>query len=559
MNQYLSDTSQIALIVVAIIVVITLGKKAWQRTQLSLAKSPSLGGHLRWAKRVTSRIPGYAYSRGQWLACDGAPDDIAQQRYGALKALGDELRNNSPQTLARTAEVKPLISDLQLISQYRVPFQFRTFLQEHITLGSFWQSSEGVQLTDLDAQQFIDVTGSYGVNLFGQDFYKSCIDEGVEIARDLGLVLGSYHPCVLDNAQRLRKISGKEEISFHMSGTEAVMQAVRVARYSTGKNKLVRFTGAYHGWWDDVQPGPGNPMPPSPHTLTLREMHQNTLRVLRNRKDIACVLINPIQAMHPNQSAPTDSTLVSGKRNAHFDRSAYTKWLQELRKVCTERGIVLILDEVFLGFRLARGGAQEYFGIQADMVTYGKTLGGGLPIGVVCGPHALMKRYKEAKPGDLCFARGTFNAHPYVMGAMNAFLRRIEEPAATELYESLDATWTSRARLLNTRLSEAKLPVHVDAMSTVWTVLYSCPSRYNWMLQFYLRREGIALSWVGTGRIIFSLNFSDADFELFVSRFVQAAKRMYEDGWWWTPDGQTNQLIQRQLVKELLTQKFSFR
>ena len=110
-----------------------------------------------------------------------------------------------------------------------------------------------------------------------------------------------------------------------------------------------------------------------------------TERVLRTRRDIACVLINPLQALHPNVGAPGDSTLVDSSRRAGFDRQAYTQWLRQLREVCTERGIVLILDEIFVGFRLAPGGAQEYFGIRADMVTYGKTLGGGLPIGVVCG------------------------------------------------------------------------------------------------------------------------------------------------------------------------------
>ncbi len=557
MNEYPFDTLQTVQICIAVVVIWVVAGKVWQRLQLSLAKFPSLGGHLRWAKRITSRIPGYSYQKDQWLAADGAPSEIAARRQTALLKLSGDLKSSSPQTLAHTAQVKPMISDLQLISQYRVPFQFRSYLQEHVMLGSFWQKSEGVTLTDLDGNTFIDVTGSYGVNLFGQDFYKDCIDDGVSMVKSLGPVLGAYHPCVLDNVERLREVAGKDEVSFHMSGTEAVMQAVRLARYSTGKNKVVRFTAAYHGWWDDVQPGPGNPMPPSPHTLTLREMHQNTLRVLRNRKDIACVLVNPIQAMHPNQSAPTDSTLLSGSRRAHFDRAAYTKWLQALREVCTARGIVLILDEVFLGFRLARGGAQEYFGINADLVTYGKTLGGGLPIGVVCGPHALMKRYKETKPADLCFARGTFNANPYVMGAMNSFLKRIASEPVLMLYKTLDDTWTSRAKLLNDRLAQANMPLRIEAMSTVWTVLYTCPSRYNWMLQFYLRREGIALSWVGTGRMIFSLNFSDADFELFVTRFVQAAQKMHEDAWWWTPNGQTNQTIQRQLIKELITHKFS--
>jgi glutamate-1-semialdehyde 2,1-aminomutase len=201
------------------------------------------------------------------------------------------------------------------------------------------------------------------------------------MVRDLGPVLGAYHPVMADNLERLKRISGTEEVSFHMSGTEAVMQAVRLSRYHSGRDKVVRFCGSYHGWWGDVQPGIGNPMA-ARDTFTLSEMGQGTLRVLRSRSDIACVLINPLQALHPNAAAPSDSSLLDSSRKAHFDRAAYTAWLRELREICTARGIALIFDEVFLGFRLAPGGAQEYFGVQADLVTYGKTLGGGLPIGV---------------------------------------------------------------------------------------------------------------------------------------------------------------------------------
>ena len=185
-------------------------------------------------------------------------------------------------------------------------------------------------------------------------------------------MLGPYHPVITDNVQRLCEISGLDEVSFHMSGTEAVMQAVRLARYHTRRTHLVRFAGAYHGWWGDVQPGIGNPV--SPHeTYTLADMSERTLHVLRTRRDIACVLVNPLQALHPNANAPGDSAPSSTARaSAAFDRAAYAEWLKKLREVCTERGIVLIFDEVFVGFRLAAGGAQEYFGVRADMVTYGK-------------------------------------------------------------------------------------------------------------------------------------------------------------------------------------------
>jgi glutamate-1-semialdehyde 2,1-aminomutase len=531
---------------------IALAMRIIERLQLSLAKHPSLGGHLRMAKRVAKWIPGYSYDEAKWFAADAAPQAIADQRRTALLKLGQTLKTRSPNTLAQTEAAKPMVSDMQLISQYRVPFQFRNLLSQHIHTGGFWRESEGAWLTDLDGNQFIDVTGSYGVNLFGLDFYKSCIKEGAALADKLGPVLGSYHPCVLDNVKQLCDISGQEEVSFHMSGTEAVMQAVRLARYHTKKRKLVRFTGAYHGWWDDVQPGPGNPMPPSSDSLTLNEMHPNTLRVLRNRNDIACVLINPLQAMHVNKAAPTDSTLVDGSRQVHYDREAYTAWLAELRQVCTDKGIALIMDEVFLGFRLAAGGAQAYFNVKADMVTYGKTLGGGLPVGVVCGQSRWMKRFNDDNPGDICFARGTFNAHPYVMTTMNVFLNRLKTPEIQSLYANATALWQSRQDKLNQALQAAGLPVKVAGMETIWSVLYDKPSRYNWMLQYYLREQGIALSWVGSGRMIFSFNMDDTVFDMFCKRFVTAAQRMNDDAWWWTPANETNRNIRRTVFREML-------
>jgi glutamate-1-semialdehyde 2,1-aminomutase len=439
-----------------------------------------------------------------------------------------------------------------------VPFQFSRIVRDNLKGGSFLQSSHGVMVTDLDGNSFYDLTGSYGVNVFGYDFYKDCIAKGAERVRDLGPVLGAYHPVIVDNVRRLKQISGLDEVSFHMSGTEAVMQAVRLARYHTKRTHLVRLCGAYHGWWGDVQPGIGNPIP-ADYTYTLGDMSEKTLQVLRTRKNIACVLVNPLQSLHPNANAPGDSSLMDGARRAGFDRVAYSEWLRKLRQVCSERGIVLIFDEVFVGFRIARGGAQDYFGVKADMVTYGKTLGGGLPVGVVCGRSELMRRFREDRPADICFARGTFNAHPYVMGAMNAFLSRLDGPELAGVYYGLDATWNGRAAALNARLREADLPVQVANLSSIWTVLYSRPSRYNWMLQYYLRAHGLALSWVGSGRLIFSLNYSEADFGAVADRFVAAATEMEQDGWWWTKPSTTNKAVKRSILREIIAHRFGAR
>jgi glutamate-1-semialdehyde 2,1-aminomutase len=260
--------------------------------------------------------------------------------------------------------------------------------------------------------------------------------------------------------------------------------------------------------------------------------------------------------LHPNANAPGDSALVDSSRDAGFDRAVYADWLKKLRAVCSERGIVLIFDEVFVGFRLARGGAQEYFGVGADMVTYGKSLGGGLPVGVLCGRRDLMKRFRDDRPADICFARGTFNSHPYVMAAMDEFLTRIHGEEIAALYTASDALWNGRAEVLNARLREAGLPVRVANLHSIWTVIYTRPSRYNWMLQFYLRAEGLALSWIGTGRLIFSLNFSDADFAAVADRFVAAAANMERDGWWWVGKNTTNRSIRRSLLKEMLAHRF---
>ena len=524
--------------------------KGRARLTLSRAKHRSLAGHARMSRRVAGLIPAWSYDAQRFFRADGAPDDAVRQREAGFQRLSALYKQRFAKTAALTKEAAAGLSDLQFTGAYRVPFQFSRLVRENLSAGSFLASSDGVTITDLDGNRFYDLAGSYGVNLMGFDAYKRMIAEGTAQVAELGPVLGAYHPVVADNVARLKAISGMDEMSFHMSGTEAVMQAVRLARYHTKRSHVVRFCGAYHGWWGDVQPGVGNPTPAGT-TYTLADMSEKTLKVLATRRNIACVLVNPLQALHPNSSAPSDSSLVDSSRKAGFDKAAYAAWLQKLAETCRANGIVLIFDDVFVGFRLARSGSAEYFGVRPDMVTYGKTLGGGLPVGVLCGRAELMKRYRDDKPVDICFARGTFNSHPYVMGAMNAFLRALDTDEGRALYDGADERWNGRAALLNAKLAEAGVPVAVSNLSSIWTVRYTQPSRYNWMLQYYLRSEGLALSWVGTGRLIFSLNYSDADFAEVVGRFVKAGKAMQADGWWWNDPAVTDKMIRRSILKEM--------
>jgi len=250
-----------------------------RRLELSRAKHPSLTGHSRMAKRVARLIPYYEYDEAQFFAVDGAPDEVVQLRRLGFARLAELFRTRFAHSAALAGEAAEGISDLQFTASYRVPFQFSRYVRERLKGGGFLQASAGVKVTDLDGNELYDLTGSYGVNVFGYDFYRNCIAEGSARVAALGPVLGAYHPVVADNVRRLRAISGLDEVSFHMSGTEAVMQAVRLARYHTGRRNLVRFCGAYHGWWEDVQPGIGNPLPPR-ETYTLKEMDADSLKVL---------------------------------------------------------------------------------------------------------------------------------------------------------------------------------------------------------------------------------------------------------------------------------------
>jgi glutamate-1-semialdehyde 2,1-aminomutase len=178
-------------------------------------------------------------------------------------------------------------------------------------------------------------------------------------------------------------------------------------------------------------------------------------------------------------------------------------------------------------------------------------LGGGFPVGVVCGRADLMKRFRAERPADICFARGTFNAHPHVMGAMSVFLEKIDTPEINAIYQDLDACWDARRALFNATMEQHQLPLRAANMSSVWSLYYTEPSRYNWMLQYYLRAHGLGLSWVGTGRLIFSLNYSDADFQAVLDRFVAACTDMNAGAWWQPGLVPNNKSIRRRILKEM--------
>src|SRR6266850_3303622 len=500
-------------------------------TWRALAWLPSL------SRRLSNWVKARDYTEEEFFRADGAAGPWVERRKQALDQLAALLQTQHQQSIAWAKALCDSFSDLRFTDANRVPFPFTRVMREKFNLCSVVTASKGPRLQTLDGHWTIDVSGSYGVNVAGFDRYKEWIEKGWERVKDLGAVLGPVHPIVADNIARLKTLSHMDEVSFHMSGTEAVMAAVRLARFNTRRKLIVCFSGAYHGWWDGVQPGLGSERPLD-DCLTLKDLDPKSLDVIRRRaREIAGVLVNPVQSFHPNSPPPNDAILLtSDVRKTEDSTARYAQWLRQLRELCSAYEIPLIFDEVYSGFRLAPGGAQEYFAVSADMVVYGKTVAGGMPIGVVCGKKALMRRFDAERPMRIAYVVGTFSAHPVVMGAMNEFLRWVVEPSTAQLYTEMNERCAQWVQATNRRLLDAALPVRVVHLGTVWTVLFSEPGRYNCLLQYYLRAEGVTLSWVGTGRCLSSMDFTDKDYAALATKLVAAARAMKADAWWLSAD-----------------------
>jgi glutamate-1-semialdehyde 2,1-aminomutase len=511
---------------------VTYGGRKVVRNLLTL---PALALMPALSRRLANWVKARDYTEEEFLRADGAGETWIKLRKNALDRLATFLQAQHAQSIAWANAIRESFSDLRFTDANRVPFPFVRVMREKFNLCSVVTGSQGPRLQNLDGNWTLDVSGSYGVNVAGFDRYKDWIGKGWERVKALGPVLGPLHPVVADNIAILKTISHMDEVSFHMSGTEAVMAAVRMARFNTRRKLIVCFSGAYHGWWDGVQPGLGSERPLD-DCLTLKDINSASLAVIRQRaKEIAGVLVNPVQSFHPNSPPPNDAVLLtSGVRKTADSTVRYARWLRQLREVCAAGNIPLIFDEVYTGFRLGPGGAQDYFGIRADMVVYGKTVAGGLPIGVVCGKKSLMRRFDPERPMRIAYVVGTFSAHPAVMGAMNEFLRWVVEPATAQLYEESNQRCAEWVRSTNEKLAEASLPLRVVNLATVWTVLFKEPSRYNWLLQYYLRAEEVTLSWVGTGRCLSSMDFTKDDYQDLQIKLLSAAHKMKSDGWWLT-------------------------
>ena len=327
----------------------------------------------------------------------------------------------------------------------------------------FIVKASGDRIWDEEGREYIDYVGSWGPMILGHA--HPAVEEAVCRAAKDGLSFGAATRREVEMAELLcSMVPGMEMVRMVNSGTEAVMSAVRTARGYTGRDKIIKFAGCYHGHSDGMlvkagsgvltQGIPGSAGVPSGCT-------QDTLTAVYNDPDsvkqlfqaypdcIAAVVVEP---------AAANMGVVPPKKG----------FLQQLRRICDEAGALLIFDEVITGFRLAAGGAQQYFGVQADLVTFGKIIGGGMPVGAYGGRREILSMVSPSGP---VYQAGTLSGNPVAMAAGLAQLKILRDTPG--VYEELNRTGNWFFGEMESILHEEEIPCTVNHTASLGCVFFT--------------------------------------------------------------------------------------
>ncbi len=330
--------------------------------------------------------------------------------------------------------------------------------------------ARGAHVRDVEGRTFLDYIGAWGPALLGHA--QPDVEAAVIAAARRGLVFGLASPSEVDLAERLvARVPGCEMVRFAVTGTEATMSAVRVARAATGRQVVVKCAGGYHGHADvflvsagsgaatlGVPDSPGVPAASAGHTAVA---HFNDLAsidraIAAAAGDVAAIIVEPVVG-NMGCVAPEPG------------------FLDGLRERCTRHGSVLIFDEVMSGFRVARGGAAERYGVTPDLVTLGKVVGGGMPMAAYGGRRDLMQLVAPAGP---VYQAGTYAAHPLSVAASLAMLDAIDRQP--DLYERLERAGAALEAGLTAAAAAAGVPVSVQRVGSMWTIFFSARPVRSW-------------------------------------------------------------------------------
>ena len=327
----------------------------------------------------------------------------------------------------------------------------------------FMQSAEGAWLTDVDGNRYVDFINSWGPMILGHA--PSVVLDAVTQALPHSLSFGAPTKREIEMAELIREmVPSIEKVRLVNSGTEACMSAIRVARGYTGRNKIIKFEGCYHGHGDSflIAAGSGALTMGEPDSAGVTQgVALDTLTAPYNDLPAVEALI----AANPEQIAALILEPVVGNMGLVAPAEGF---LQALRDLCTQHGIVLIFDEVMTGFRLARGGAQELYSITPDLTTLGKIIGGGLPVGAYGGREAIMN---WVAPMGKVYQAGTLSGNPLATAAGMAQLRYLQENPG--LYDQLEATTARLADGTRQIAAELGLNYTVNRVGSMFSVFFT--------------------------------------------------------------------------------------
>jgi glutamate-1-semialdehyde aminotransferase len=392
--------------------------------------------------------------------------------------------------------------------------------------------SKGSRVWDVDGNEYIDFLIGGGVNFFGYNppFIKEALEEQLE----KGIQIGFQSELAGEVGELICELTGMERVAFSNTGTEAVMTAIRLARKVTGRNKIVKFSSSYHGHFDgtlakvQVVDGSLHTVPSAPGVLSnfVRDVlvldygdFQSLDAIKAHKQELAAVLVEPVPSRRPDLQPK--------------------EFLRQLRQLTEELGIALIFDEMVTGFRIHPGGAQVWFGVEADIATYGKIVGGGMPIGIIAGKALYMDAIDGGmwNYGDDSYPQvettwfgGTFRRHPIALAAARAVLKHLKRQGPV-LQQQLNQHTSQLVGELNTYLENKELPIRMTTFSSWFTPTFvessasskhADPSQFVALLYYNLLGRGIHLG----SPIYLSTAHTDADISYFAQAFEDSVEEM---------------------------------
>lgn len=438
--------------------------------------------------------------------------DADQQRY--LSALIAKYEKKTPGSKSLTAKARTHLADPRAVAGFRP--QWKEMVYPLVT-----ERAKGSRIWDVDGNEYIDIVNGYGAIMFGHS--PEFVVEAARRQIEEGVAIGPQSPLAGEVAGLICELTGNERVTFCNTGSEAVMAAIRVARTVTGRDRIIYFTGDYHGTFDEVLVrstprgtvplAPGIPIANTGNVVVLEYGADASLEYIRkNASEIAAVLIEPVQTRHPDLQ-PVD-----------FIRTA--------REITEQQGIAFIIDEVVTGFRLAPGGVQEAFGVRADLATYGKVIGGGYPIGVLSGKAQFMDaldggawQYGDASIPEVgvTFFAGTFVRHPLALAVARSVLKHLKT-AGPQLQRKLNQKTAKIATSLDDFVVKRGVPSRIHHFASWFYFTFHSDARLASLLYYAMREKGIHIQ---EGYPCFlTTAHSDADLEAVEAVFCETVEEM---------------------------------